>query len=596
MSTPGMKMSTSEFEMEVAESPEPESSYGALLASLANLERDYKLGNVDGKVENPKAGESPWAFEAELCKVERMVREHQARLERENPSWWYKFIAIRAEAKEYFGTATASDRLDLYLQAQELHRELLKKKEVPPDTGGVESEERKKIKNVIRVIVAGLEYLHGTSEFGTAITYARELYDFVNSSGLATKSNPAYGTKSVVCYFLGRTHRQRGIDDDYRLAIDYFYQCSENYFELARQRESKHGDVINEDVIYARTRAMVSLAFGAGFLYHNALSDLTRAKGLIAQARLAFIKDVGGTCCELHYNYLELLYASILREEAGELEAARAGEGSEEEEDAGRATAKETLDRALVILNRCEQSLSRKPSYYIRFLYNKGLVYMYQGPERYEDAMDCVRRLLEMCHESPRWLANGLVLKSRLERRLGHAETALTDAMLAFNQSGGHLPIRVEALLARGKAQQDRGNLAGARADYEKALQLNNKANRRLEVLSLILLAQVAIEQQQPQVAQQKFTQAQDLISSINHGFILNRYRALEERINNFQVDFVIPSSALNLTYEYHEKAMRCWLLEKALREDNNLTRVAQRLGVSKKTVYQWRADYGIKA
>lgn len=72
---------------------------------------------------------------------------------------------------------------------------------------------------------------------------------------------------------------------------------------------------------------MVSLAFGVGFLYHNALSDI-RAKWLIGQARLAFIKDDGRACCELQYNYLELLYASILREAADELEPGRAGEGT----------------------------------------------------------------------------------------------------------------------------------------------------------------------------------------------------------------------------------------------------------------------------
>lgn len=582
------------------ESADGDSAYAALLGELRQLEKKYKLGNVDAEVKDPATGKTTWVFEEELCKAERLVLEHQDRLLEENPSWYYKFIAIRAEAREYFGTATPSYRLDLYQLAQRLHRELLKRKDVPPDPVGVESEERKTLKNVIRVIIAGLEYLHGTSEFGTAIAYARELYDFVNNSGLATKDNPAYGTKSVVCYFLGRTHRQRGIDDDYRLAIDYFYQCSENYFELARQRESKnevessrHPESKNEDVIYARTRAMVSLAFGAGFLYHNALSDLARAKGLIAQARLAFIKDDGGTCCLLHYNYLELLYASILREEAGELDPAR--EGEEPDEAAKRVAAKEELDRALRILNRCEETLARKPSYYIRFLYNKALVYMYQGPDRYGEALDCVKRLLDMCQENPRWLANGLVLKSRLERRLGDAEAALADALSAFNQAGSHLPIRVEALLARGKAQEDRGNLAGARADFEKASQLNNGANRRLEVLSLILLAQVAIAQQQPQVALEKYAQAQELIPSINHGFILNRYRALQEKITNFQADFIIPSSTSDLTYEEHEKALRCWLLEKALREDNNLTRVAQRLGVSKKTLYQWRDAYGTK-
>lgn len=589
-------------------------TYESLLERLHELEIKYKLGDVDGVTTNPDSGKREWAFEAQLNEVEQLVNRYKDDLLKKNPSWYYKFRAIRAEAKDYFDTAKPVYRLDLYHEAINLYRQLPEK--VAPDPTDVESEERKKLKNIVRVIVAGLEYLHTTSEFSTAISYAQGLYEFVNTKGLATKDNPAWGTRSVVCYFLGRMHRQRGIDDDYRQAIDYFYQCSECYFELARRREHKNKDAIreknegailenknedaireqkNEDVIYARTRAMVSLAFGAGFLYYNAQSDLARAKGLIAQARLAFIKDDGDPCCKLHYNYLELLYASILREEAGEIQPEQAlGEGIQTAAEHGAA--QEKLDRALEILTRCEESLAGKPSYYIRFLYNKALVHMYQGSGHYPAAGECITELLQRCQDSPRWLANALVLKSRLERRLGNVEVALADAIRAFNLAGSHLPIKIEALLARGKAQQERHNMTSARADFEKAYQLNNGANKRLEVISLILLAQVAIAQQQPQVALSKFAEAKAVISSVNHGFILNRYRRLEAEINNYQSDFVITSNTENLEYESHEKALRCWLLKKALREDNNLTRVAQRMGVSKKTVYQWRDAYNLKA
>lgn len=66
------------------------------------------------------------------------------------------------------------------------------------------------------------------------------------NSGLATEINRAFAEKAVICYFLGRTHRQRGFQDDYRQATDYFYQCSDYFFaEVRRPGNSK------EDVIYA---------------------------------------------------------------------------------------------------------------------------------------------------------------------------------------------------------------------------------------------------------------------------------------------------------------------------------------------------------
>jgi hypothetical protein len=576
----------------------PSADYLALLETLQEIERDYKLGDVDAKISNPTPGQTPWKFEARLNETEQSVNKYKERLLRENPSWYYKFVAIQAEAKAYFDTATTAYRLDLYQKALDLYREILNKKKealkkkAAPEPPVVDEEEGKRLKNMVRVIIAGLEYLHTTGEFGTAIAYAQDLYEFVNKS-LATKDNQAFGTKSVICYFLGRMYRQRGTDSDYRQAIEYFYQCSDYYFELANRRNNHDNRSKTEDVIYARTRAMVSLAFGAGFLYYNAQSDLARAKGLIAQARLAFLKNDGYPCCEFHYTYLELLYASILREEAGEILPHQVEEGTPAAEE--QKAAKEKLNRALEIITRCEGVLEGKPSYYIRLLYNKALVYLYQGRDKYPAARACIKHLLERCYDSPRWYANALVLKSRLERREGNAETALEDAIRAFNQAGSHLPVKIEALLARGKAQQERRNLAGARADFEKAHQLNNGANKRLEVISLILLAQVAIAQQQPRVAQEWFAQAKAIIPAINHGFILNRFRRLEAEISNYKSDFVIRSNDENLNYESHEKALRCWLLEKALREDSNLTRVAQRLGVSKKTLYQWRDTYQVR-
>nr|MDQ3920408.1 hypothetical protein [Acidobacteriota bacterium] len=278
--------------------PAADAEYELLIEKLRRLESMYKLGDVDGVTVDEATGRNVWAFEAEVNELERLVGRHKPRLLEESPSSYFKFLGIQAEAKKYFDTATPAYRLDLYQHALELLKRLPER--VPPDAG---AEERRKLANIVCVIIAGLEHLQATSEFGPAIAHAQKLYDFVCNSGLAAEADRAFALKSVIYYFLGRAHRQRGVDDDYRLATDYFYKCSECYFELARSPENS-----NEDVIHARTRAMVSLAFGAGFLYFNAQSDLARAKGLIAQARLAFLKDNGQICCKLHYNYLELLY------------------------------------------------------------------------------------------------------------------------------------------------------------------------------------------------------------------------------------------------------------------------------------------------
>lgn len=557
---------------------EAASEYETLLERVKAVERKYKIGDVDKRAGLPAEGQ--WLFERELDQLEALLQKYEARFRTEYPAWYYKFLAIQAEAKEYFDTATSTYRLDLYLLAKQLYHQLPKR--VALNETDELNQEKVILKNIIRVIVAGLEYLYSIGDFGNAIVYAHGLEDFVTNKGLATKTKPANGTLAVIYHFLGRAYRQRGIDDDYQRAIDYFYRSSEFYFEMARQRGNR--DV---DVIYARTRAMVSLAFGAGFLFYNAQSDLVRAKALIAQARLGFLRDNGQICCELHYHYLELLYASILRAEAGEIASYDSGE------DAERSTAEEKLDHALEILERCENALKNKPKYFIHTLYNQALVYLYQG--NHEKARERVVDLLQKCTDSPRWVANGLILRSHLERRLGDFDAALRDAMGAYSQAGNHLPVRMEALLARGQAQLARRQLIAARADFEKALQLNNGANLKLTAMAFLLLIEVAIAQQKPEEALARFTEAQAIMPSISHGFIRNKFRQLEGQLENLQTDFVISGTGDEVDYKRFDSALQRWLLEKVLREDSNLTRAAQKLNVSKKTVYMWIDKYHIK-
>lgn len=546
--------------------------YQSLINRLKDAARKYKLGEVDE--ESTDGSEHRYLFAEELNQLELLVEEYKDRLLAESPSWYYKFLTIQAEAKEYFDTATPAFSLDRYHVAQELFRTLPKK--LPPDTS---DEEVIVVKNKIRVIVTGFEYLHMVGNFGTAITYAEDLLSYITTSGLATKKDPAHGTRAVVYFLLGKSLRQRGQDDDNLRAIECFYHCSESYSDMARRRDNQ--DV---DVVYARTRAMVSLAFGAGFLFHNSQSDLVRAKALIAQARLAFLTDTGSIRCKLHFYYLEQLYASILRAEVGD--TAVPVEDTEEEQSRQMAN-QEKLDRARDILAKCEEELKYAPKYLIYVLLNRALLHIYAGPDEYAAARECINKLLDMCRDSSRLLANALVLKSHLERRERNFDAALADAMKAYNQAANHPPVQIEALLARGQAQLERGQFPAARADFEQALQLNNKANPKLAAMALLLLAELAVGENNPRQAHERFKQVKDMMP-MSHGYILRKYRRIEREVQELESDFIILGSTTNLNYKEWEASLQRWLIEKAAREETNLTNIARRLNVSKKTVYFW--------
>lgn len=338
------------------------------------------------------------------------------------------------------------------------------------------------------------------------------------------------------------------------------------------------------DVVYARTRAMVSLAFGAGFLFHNSQSDLVRAKALIAQARLAFLSDDGQVRWKLYFYYLEQLYASILRAEAGD--TALVPDDSDEEK-AIKIANQEKLERAREILNECERELAHAPKYLIYVLLNQTLLNIYAGPDYFAAAHECINKLLDMCRDNSRLLANTLVLKSHLERREGNFDISFNDAIKAYNQAANHPPVRIEALLARGQAQLKRREFAFAKRDFLQALQLND-ANPKLTVITLLLLAELAIIEKDPRAANERFNQAKLMIPAIGHGFILRKYRSILREVENLQSDFVIPATTRELNYKEWETELQRWLIEKAQREESNPTNIARRLNVSKKTVYIW--------
>jgi len=560
--------------MSDATSTNDRDDYQRLIKRLERAECTYKSGDVDDVIEIPDGSGTRWAFEKELNEIYDEVCRFKSRLLAESPAHYYKFLAIQNESKEYYDSATPSFLLDRYLLAKQLYREL--PRQVSPDASPLE---RARLKNIIRVIITGLEHLHVAGDFGPAMTYAEDLHDFVVNRGLVTKDDPADGTRAVVYYFMGRTLRQRGIDDDNERAIEYFYRCSEAYFDMARRLRHK-----KVDVVYARTRAMVSLAFGAGFLFLNSLSDLVRAKSEVVQARFAFLQDNGTICCKLHYFYLELLYASILRAEAGDL----AMEDDDEVNASHRAAIKSKLERASEILKDCEEALQYNSKYYAHVIINRAIVEMYQGPEHYDRARQAIDKLIFISHDNPRMTAHAYTLKSHLERRRGEFDIALADAISAYNQAGNHPPVRIEALLARGQAQMAREQLSAARSDFERALRLNNGANLKFTALACLLLAELFIKQKEIGEAFERFKDVETLMPSISHGFIRGKYRQVKKQIGEMQSDFVITSDTVHVDYKEYEIGLQRWLLMKVLREDPNVTRAAERLNVSKKTVYMW--------
>ena len=568
-------------------SPPPEvvqqfdqAEYNQLLADIETCDTQFKVGAVDKIFPG-----SDISFEQKLLQVEQLVSTHRKKLAAEHPLIFFRFTGLNAEAKEYFGTSTAGYELDLFAFAQELFQDLLK--EPPPTEPIADPAERELLSCKIRVIVAGLQYLLRVGHLASALTYGRKLYEFVTSRGLGTPQDLG-APLAIVYQFLGKTLRARGLEADCEDAIGYFYRCNDAYSEIALVKGLRR-----EEVIYARTRAALSLGFGAGLLFFSAKGDLARAKDSIRPARLAFLRDDGDVGCELYSYYFELLYASVLREEAGELSLISHDDPSQLEVEAIIARGK--LTHVQDIIEKCAPYLENRPKYYVHVLFNRALVYLYFGPNFYDIARAWVKDLFEHCQHHPNWLANAFVLRSHLELRTENFDAALTDALEAYGQAGNRMPIRIEALLARGQAQLARNQLIAARADFEKALVLNDGVNQKFTVLGNLLLAEIAFEQKQTIKAYERLSKIKTLMPSIRYGSLINKYRQLSGKLNHDEDDYLIPRDTEDLHYKKFEEDLQRWLLGKALRDDSNVTRVAKRLQVTKKTIYLWLELYNMK-
>jgi tetratricopeptide (TPR) repeat protein len=376
--------------------------------------------------------------------------------------------------------------------------------------------------------------------------------------------------KAKVNYFQGRLYRQRGKEHDFEKATAKFYESSENYFKCVKKNSTE------ADVIYSRTRASVCLGFGIGFLNYTR-SFLQRAKNVITPARLSFYKNDGKPCCQIHFYYLNLLYASVLRAEAGQ--------ASTEEK---RAKLFEAQD----ILEVCEQVFYRKPKYLVHAHYNLALLFYSLGKEKYGKALEHIDKIIDLSQGNPKWEANALIVKSRIYRQEGHHDEALQAASKACRQSVDYRAIYCEALLARGQAHLERKNFSAAQDDFNDVIDRNNNENQKVEAVALIYLTRTALNQNKRDDALELFGRVRGMMNTIEHGFVIDEFEKLKEELKVGPAPFFVSYREEDLTWDKHEKNLKKWLLQRALSTDKNVANAAKQLGVSNKTVYQWIKEF----
>lgn len=363
----------------------------------------------------------------------------------------------------------------------------------------------------------------------------------------------------------------------------------------ARNHEQKQHQV-NEEVLFCNRRIAIVLGLGLGFCeYTRGHLSSAREKLIIARSLIAPCND------RLNDAYLGVLLGSVVRCSAGndprrlknaERIVLRARDDFVSLPHA-RYTARATYELALVHLgladrDRCSADLFDG--------------YLQRATEEANE----VERLSRGLGDT-RWVSNALVVKSRIERKLGHFEEAKDFANRALDEAGSQVLCKIDSRIARAESNiswaksEAQGNrsrfgenakdtrLSGSRIDLEEALKLNREdlparspesQNEKIDIVCKLHIARSYVLEGNHVQATAVLRELKG-IKSIEHKRIIELWREVKAEIAQISQAFYVDWSADNLDYKGLTKELQSVLLSIAKQKyPNNRSQQARFLGL----------------
>ena len=395
---------------------------------------------------------------------------------------------------------------------------------------------------------------------------------------------PCYGTRAQISYFLGCAYRQLG---DLARAEEEYGRALELHRLRAEAAVKNHGltsERGQEEIAFARHRTAVIVGLGVGWVNYTRgyLGDALHSNITPTQTALIECNDPVTSA------YLSLIRGAILRSLAGSTD------------DAKLAEARAAAEYAYAVFTGADY---RHDAYATRAAREVALSWLYsRDSEKFSKAQDFIEAMERLAGKDQTWQANALIVRSRLHRLKGEGREALKAAENAVRLTAHQEePLGgIDALIARGEALQELGQLVDAERDFRQALRLVQEsggrapANPKLEGVLAIHLARTCVRTGDERRALDWLQEWERVGHSVEHRSIHERAADVKEELSKLRRDFVVPVNESDLAYEKHEADLRKWLIERAKAKGPRQDDVAKALKVSRGTLGNWERELGL--
>ena len=427
-------------------------------------------------------------------------------------------------------------------------------------------------KQQILLLLCHAQSLYRQQEYGEALKMGRTCECLIKAL-FHKQGDPASATSARIYFFLGAVHRQLSEYEESRRAYTRTLKClNENLRVItepaAKRSEEAEDRLEQEKAVIRRSVALCFAPRGLGWLaYIRGHLQEAIAYLLAARAWLYSTNDWSNKA------YTDLLIGMVHRAMAGY--------------DPGK------LRRAQAIIKGPYEEFGQRGHlvYRARAAFEFALGCLYLGEldeaDRYVDEVLQLTRSCAM--PDRRWESKALVIRSRIARRKRYfreAEAVATEA-LKIAERANQVLGEIDARIALAEAHIELGNAAVAQEHLNTAL-AKSKDNIATRAVCHLQLARAYLLDNNLRLADKHWSYWPKVEDRVENGVVralaATVHSELEKRNNDFLISWADP----NLNYDEHVRKLRKFLLEAARRRHGSVEKIADSLGVSRQTLYNW--------